>query len=199
MSIDATLEDTERKSKQSQVQRVATDEVHDFIDQKLNGGLFSAYVTSIISKCLKVDTIRQLLLLPESAFISLTELNSSEREQVLDRFQNEFDDFELTWNTCYCRILTIRMQELLECHITECGISVRTAEQLEKCLQIETLQELLNLRDLSIIRGVPNLGAASIREICAALKSNGFHMAPGTRYVMEQDTPQYKVQQAQLR
>lgn len=184
------------KPKPSNV-RVVPIEVHDILNLAIENGGFSQYAASILMKCLNVKTIRRLLMHSENTLINLSDLNAGERQRIFDRFQFEFDDIELTWDTKYCRILTIDMQELMECHLTECGIDFRTAEGLEKELSIHTLNDLLNLKDgWNRIRLVPNLGDKSIKAIIKALETSGFYF--DTDYVNEQDTAEYKKKQLEL-
>jgi len=80
------------------------------------------------------------------------------------------------------RVLTKDMQNLLESHLCEAGISLRIATVLEDHAHVYCLQDVLNLTWDELNKftlsekegGIANFGPKSVEEICNALKKHGF-------------------------
>ena len=97
------------------------------------------------------------------------------------------------------RVLTIKMQQLMECGLTDIGICTRDAEQIEKYKHIHTLVELLRLSWDELQRfalppdygGIPNFGRGAVRDIVACLDRFGFSCPEHTQWIKEQDLPEY--------
>lgn len=97
------------------------------------------------------------------------------------------------------RVLTIKMQQLLGCHLTDIDIDIRTAEVLEQHKGICCLLDLLNTRWDDLVKctlperkgGIPNFGEKALEEIKDCLDRHGFLPPKGTEFVNEQDTSEY--------
>jgi len=101
------------------------------------------------------------------------------------------------------RVLTIRQQHLMACHLTEIGVSQRIAEGLEDHATVCVLNDLLQMDWSQIVAfteseedgGIPNFGRKSLDEIRRCLTEHGFNAPPETEWILEQDTNAYHIQE----
>ena len=129
-------------------------------------------------------------------YIGLPKPNITEIDEALAKYDLVCDP-KIEWVPH--RVLTIKMQNLMECGLTEIGIATRDAEQIEKFTKIHTVGELLQLDWSSLQRfalpkdagGIPNFGKGAVRDIEICLQRHGFSCPLGTKWVREQDTKEY--------
>jgi hypothetical protein len=99
------------------------------------------------------------------------------------------------------RILTIRMQQLMKCSLSDIGVSIRDMEALENHVNppITKLADLLavpwdQFQQFALPEdegGIPNFGKGAIKDIEECLAKHGFFCPPGTEWFHEQDTEEY--------
>lgn len=126
-------------------------------------------------------------------------LRTKEEKHIQKRFEVFGLGCEPDTEWYYDRVLTLEMQELMECHITEIGVEVRAAEALEEHKGIIRLSQLLDMPWDELAQcansveqgGIANFGAVTVAAIKVALTDGGFVAPPGVRWVKEQGLIHY--------